>query len=271
MTKCYGRLNFYMSLSSALSALIGPFILTLQDSSYVVLIALECCFILGALYCLCHLQEMPIFNRGQRSLLDRYLHIFKALALVFNHPSLWRTMFFSGLFSATTILLVWCFQPLMEATLIPIVCFGLIAFINHITRALFSINIQKIIAKIPLQTIQKYTCWLFIISTCGLGLSFCLTYIPLTIYCLLLTCVATGLQLAYTVAAVSYVHSQIQSENRSLISNLNFMIAAVLSSGLLFLFKASVKVVNMETALWSYAVLFVLAVSALWQHSLKKE
>lgn len=261
MTKCYGRLNFFMSLSSALSALIGPFMLV--DFSLAYLIVLEAVFILMAIYFLCRLPEVPVFNKGRGNLMQKYHHIYNVLKVVFHKNHLWVPMFYSGLFSATTILLVWCFQPLMLKSLIPVVCFGIISFINHITRASFSIHIQKIMNLFSLQKIQNMACFLFVSSILGLSLSFWVANMTLSIVCLLLSCLATGMQLAYTVAAIAYVHSQIKSGNRSLISNLNFMIAAVLSSVLLFIFKSSLQFVSIEISLMAYTLLFCACIAFL--------
>ena len=117
MVRNYGRLNFYMSFSSAVSALIGP--LFLADFPIRFLIVLELVCILLNLGLLMLLPETPVFNTRE-NLVGRYKRIGSILGLVIHKKSLLIPMLYSGLFSDTTILLVWCFQPLMVCSLIQI-------------------------------------------------------------------------------------------------------------------------------------------------------
>ena len=260
MTKKYGKLNFFMSLSSAISALIGPLFLIHFPLKF--LVFLDALFILFSIACLFRLPEVPIFNKNKQSLFSHYLQIFFVLRRII-HQDLWRVILYSGLFTATTILLVWCFQPLMLCSLIPIVWFGVISFCNHLSRSVFSLYIQKITNYLPLQKLKKWTCTFFITSIIGLSWAFYLKNIYISVIMLLIVCFVTGLQLAYTVTSVSYVHAEIKSENRSLISSINFMIAALLSSVILLAIKQSLYFTTIDYALLGYAVFFAISVFAI--------
>ncbi|MBQ4471772.1 MAG: MFS transporter [Alphaproteobacteria bacterium] len=257
MVQNYGRLNFYMSLSSAVSALIGPFFL--KDFSINFLIALEIIFIFFNMIFLTLLPETPVFN-NRGALIMRYQRVFSVFRFVASRRNLFVPMLYSGLFSATTILLVWCFQPLMVFSLIPVVLFGVISFINHSCRALLSCLSHRIKQYVSLRQMQFLASGCFLLSLSGMVISFMIQSMYLAIACLVVACFATGLQLIYTIFAISYVHSQIHSQNRALVSSLNFMIATILSSSLLIIFKECVQIMPIEYALTGYMALFCIAV-----------
>ncbi len=268
MIQNYGHLNFYMSLSSATSALIGPFFLA--DFPIKFLILLELVFIFLTILFLFHLPETPITNNAHLTLGQRYLRIFKVCAVMTHKKNLLIPMLSSGIFTATTILLVWCFQPLMLASFIPIILFGVISFFNHASRSIFSWLSPQIERCISLHHLHHLTSACFFLSLIGIIAAFMLHNPYLTTVCLLMVCLATGIQLTYTIFAISYVHSQIGSLNRALVSSLNFMIAAAFSSGLLVVFKECIQLMPIEDALMGYTVLFGLSGILLIKNQLKK-
>ena len=254
MIQNYSRLNFYMSFSSAISALIGPFFLV--DFPIQFLILLEIVFIFLALLFLFLLPETPVVNKGQSTLGQRYQRIFLICSIIMRKKNLLIPMLSSGLFTATTILLVWCFQPLMLVSFIPVILFGVISFCNHSCRSIFGWLSPKIEQRISLPRLQSITSMCFLTSLIGIILAFVQHNIYLTSLSLLLACLTTGIQLTYTIFAISYVHAEIGSQHRALVSSLNFMIAAILSSSILVIFKECIQFMPIETALTGYVILF---------------
>ena len=116
-------------------------------------------------------------------------------------------------------------------------------------------------SRFSLERLQKLLINFFSVSIAGMVLSFVIKNMYLTFFFLTIVCIATGLQLSYTVLAISYVHSKIKSISRALISSLNFMIAAMLSSGFLFVFKVAVELIQIEWALVIYLLFFFLICS----------
>ena len=160
MKKRYGKMNFFMSFGTALSALlatcfyakISGFTLSRYGYNYgfAFLIGLELLLNLIAIVLLCRLPKLPRRSAQGLNLSSSYIKLFQVFVGTLKNKNIRYYILFSGLLTATTLVFSWSFQPIMKLLYVPVSAYGLVYFINHVFRAMASLYSDKISRSVPL-------------------------------------------------------------------------------------------------------------------------
>ena len=130
---------------------------------------------------------------------------------------------FSGLLVAVTSVFVWSFQPIMKLFLIPIYVYGVVYFINHLSRALSSLFLGKIIKVFSIKALAVFSFVLF--ATCFLLIFLLLNIQPLPVYINFLYFVfvsaTIGTGLSFCLSSITRIHTLIPLDMRATISSIN--------------------------------------------------
>ncbi len=257
MLQKYGKMNFCMSVGTAIASFMGPILY--EKYGFAALISIELIFNLMAIGILFLLPKVPSVRKRTIGLKAKYKEIYTISKNALKNQKIKYYMFYSGMLAGTTMVFVWSFQPLMKTAGIPVVLFGVIYAINHGCRALAGIMLPKMIEKLTLKTIGKITFVLFVISflSCSAVVRFAspvLGFVLLTFICIVI-----GFQLTFTLGSVSRLHNYVGSEERSTVSSVNYMISRSIAGILLILFKFLPDSISLQNSFFVYLTIFLIS------------
>lgn len=252
MLNKYGKFNFYMSMGSAISCLLGAWLYQYFGFSLLLIIELFCNS--TAVILLLFLPKISQSKISNISFKKHLKTIFNTVRKTVLNQKLNTYMLYSGLLTGITSVFVWNFQPFMKRFELPIVLFGLIYFINHLLRALGAINSKYLINKFSLQRIGLYVWILYLVCF--------LTYINIMNYnnkyicilALIFICVSIGIEMVFNIGNLSRIHQNIISKTRATISSFNSMLASLFSGLFLMLFKTITSQYSITTALTTFVI-----------------
>ncbi len=263
MLSGYGRLNFWMSIGTALASLIGPVLY--KKYGFPVLIIIEIILNSAAVGLLFLLPKITSFRRQRTKIREKYVELYHITKNTLSNPLLWPYIFYSGSIAATTMIFVWSFQPLMKMSGIPVVWFGYVYFVNHTCRALASLCLSKTLSVISLRNLGKMTYILYILSFIAAITMTQLDnhpYVGMALLCFI--CVAIGFQLTFTLGSVSRLHTLVPSHIRSTSSSVNNLISRFMAGVMLILFKFVLDGISMEQSFLAYMMLFMTSLVPLY-------
>ena len=257
MLQRYGKMNFCMSIGTAIASFIGPILY--KRYGFPVLITIEIILNVSAIGLLFLLPKVPSARKRIKGLKAKYKELFTISKNALKNEKIKYFMFYSGMLAGTTMVFVWSFQPLMKTAGIPVVLFGVIYAINHGCRALAGILLPKTIEFLPLKTLGKVTFVLFAVSFlfCAAVVRFqspVLGFILLTFICIVI-----GFQLSFTMANISRLHSYVGSEERSTVASVNNMISRSIAGILLILFKFLLDDISLQNSFFVYLSIFLIS------------
>ncbi len=258
MLSGYGRLNFWMSIGTALASLVGPFLY--KQYGFPVLIIIEIILNTAAIGLLFLLPKVPVRRQRIKGIKTKYIELYTITKNTLSNPKLWPYIFYSGTIAATTMVFVWSFQPLMIKAHIPVVWFGYIYCVNHACRALAGLCLPKTLSIFTLNGIGKLTFVMYILSFLSAMLMTQLTnpYIGMALLCFI--CVAIGFQLTFTLGSTSRLHTLVSSDVRSTASSVNNLISRFMAGAMLILFKFVLDGISLEKSFMIYLTLFTLSI-----------
>lgn len=271
MLKKYGKLNFSMSIGTAISSLLGAWLYHVvsqwsmakfqQDYGFIVLIVLELILNITALSLLLMLPKIPRSEQPKRSLKELYVRFFRIIAWTARNKKIRYHMIYSGLLVAMTSVFVWSFQPIMKLLLIPVAIYGLVYFINHVFRALASLYLNKTMQFIPLSKLSILTFILFVTSFILSFIILNLQPLPLLVNLgyFVFVSFAIGMQLSFFLSQISRFHHFIPSEMRTTISSINTAMGRLWSGFFFILLKILMDGVSIQISLGVCLVIFVIA------------
>lgn len=257
MLQRYGKMNFCMSIGTAIASFIGPILY--KRYGFPVLITIEIILNVSAIGLLFLLPKVPSARKRIKGLKAKYKELFTISKNALKNEKIKYFMFYSGMLAGTTMVFVWSFQPLMKTAGIPVVLFGVIYAINHGCRALAGILLPKTIDLFPLKTLGKITFTLFVVSflSCAAVVRFqspVLGFILLTFICIVI-----GFQWSFTMANISRLHSYVGSEERSTVASVNNMISRSIAGILLILFKFLLDDISLQNSFFVYLSIFLIS------------
>ena len=257
MLQRYGKMNFCMSIGTAIASFVGPILY--KKYGFPVLITIEILFNVSAIGLLFLLPKVPSARKRIKGLKAKYKELFQISKNALQNQKIKYYMFYSGMLAGTTMVFVWSFQPLMKTAGIPVVLFGVIYAINHGCRALAGILLPKTIGFLSLKTLGKVTFILFVISflSCAAVVRFqspVLGFILLTFVCIVI-----GFQLSFTMGNISRLHTYVGSEERSTVASVNNMISRSIAGGLLILFKFLLDDISLQNSFFVYLSIFLIS------------
>lgn len=271
MSKCYGKMNFFMSAGTAFSSLPAAFLYhkvaewTLQkynyDYGFVFLLAIELILNSVALYLLTLLPKVPQIKHRKTTAGEFYKKFFRIIVWTIKKKNIRYHSLYSGLILAMTSVFVWSFQPIMKLLLLPVHLYGVVYFINHLFRALASLNLGRIRSFIPLSKMYVLSFILFV-------LSFVLTFVVLSIkscpvFAILLyftfISLTIAMQLVYHLSNTSRLHTLVLSGIRTTVSSVNMAIGRLFSAFFLVLIKFLLRDNSIYNVFIICFVIFVIA------------
>lgn len=257
MLSRYGRLNFFMSLGTALASLIGPFLY--EKYGFTVLIVIEIILNTISILLLFLLPEVKPVRENIKGVTARINELLCITKNTLSNPNLWPYIFYSGTIAATTMVFVWSFQPLMTVAHIPVLLFGVIYCVNHAIRGLAGLMLNFTLKTFSLNKIAKITYVLYILSFIS-ALIIIFTknpYIGCVLLCFI--CITIGFQLTFTLGSIARLHTFVPSSVRSTSSSANNLISRFLAGVMLILFKVVLDGISLE---WSFIVYLLLFLSS---------
>lgn len=257
MLQRYGKMNFCMSVGTAIASFLGPILY--EKYAFSVLIVFEIVLNISAIALLFLLPKVPAARKRIKGLKAKYKELFVISKNALSNQKIKYYMFYSGMLAGTTMVFVWSFQPLMKTAGIPVVLFGVIYAINHGCRALAGILLPKTIGFFSLKTLGKVTFALFVLS-----FLFCAAVVrfqsPILGFVLLtFICIVIGFQWSFTLGNISRIHANVSSEERSTVSSVNNMISRSIAGILLILFKFLLDDVSLQNSFFVYLGIFLIS------------
>ena len=272
MPKRYGKLNFCMSLGTALSSLAGAWCYQRvsewslakyqQDYGFTVLLALELILNGMALALICRMPNLPVVAPIKKSLKEVYVRFFKILAWTARNAQIRYHILYAGLMASVTLVFVWSFQPLMEVLAIPVVIYGVVYFLNHLCRALAGLLLDRIMRLFSMKQLGMIV---FVLFTASFGLSFLIIRcqpLPLSVnflyFCFL--ALTIGMQVAFSLANTSRIHKLVPSDRRSTVSSANIAVGRIFSGFFLILMKFLIDGSSLNISLGICFLIFMIGV-----------
>ena len=260
----YGKLNFWMSIGTALASLVGP-VLYEHFNSFMVLIISEMILNTSAILLLLLLPKVPSVHHKTKGLQEKYIELSQIIKGTLSNPLLKPYILYSGMLAATTLIFVWSFQPLMLLMGIPTALFGLVYFFNHAFRAAAGFLLPHIIRFVPLEKLGKLDFILFI--SAFLSVIF-ITHFPSSVIgmgLLIFICFVIGCQLSFTMASISRLHALTPSSVRSTTSSVNNMISRSLAGIMQIMFKFVLDGFDLSQSFAIYLLVFCISFIPLYQ------
>lgn len=277
MLEKYGRLNFFMSIGTAISSLLGAYFYGTfskwtqahwgHDYGFLILILIEIVFNTAALLLLFALPKLPSAKTKVTGLWEKYKDLFRITRRALRNPDIKYHMFYSGLLAGTTMVFVWSFQPLMTTALIPVSLFGVVYFANHFFRAVASYFLHKTMRFFSLPAFGVVTFIMFVLSFL-LAVEMAHVGQPnvwISFGILFFICLTIGFQLTFTLASITRIHTLISSDIRSTAASVNYMIGRMCAGFFLILFKVLLDGVSMQTTFVVAFGVFLFGLYPLWR------
>ncbi len=255
MLSKYGKLNFFLSLGSALTSVFGAVFYTNFGAK--VLLFIDFALISFAIILLLLIPQLPVYHEKINGLKSKYIDIYRIIKKALKNTAINGYIWYSGILISITYIMVFCFQPIMKISNIPVKIFGVIYFINHFFRAISAMELSKILKKITLKKLGYISYFSFLASFILMSLSYCFKNSVFTIISLVLICIAIAIQLTFTLGTTSFIHTKVLKKSRSTVSSLNYMIAKGLSGLILISFKYFINFSNLNMPIIIYGILFM--------------
>jgi len=257
MLNKYGKFNFFMSTGSAISCLLG--VILFESLGFKVILSLELICNLVAVGVLCLIPQILV-EKKHLTFKVHLQNIYGVVKDTVTNSKLNLHILYNGILVGMTSVLVYNFQPFLKSLQVPVIFFGLIYFVNHIIRAIFSGKAYKFISLITLQKTGVYSYLGYLISFIVLFLFIDTANQVLGILILLFICLAIGVQMVYNVGNLSRIHHKITLKPRATISSFNSMVSSFMSGTFLLIFKSLVEGFSIKMAIGYFFVLLCFAI-----------
>ena len=257
MLNKYGKFNFFTSLGSAISCLLGAWLY--KYLGFGILLGFELFFNSAAVLTILFLPQIPQ-TKPKISFWMHVLRIFDIIKNTIKDSQINIFIMYGGILSGITSIFIWNFQPIMKSCAIPVALFGVVYFVNHILRALGSMFADKLILKTSLIKIGWGVWVLYLLS---FSLLINVTYIKNIFVCvstLIFVCVAIGIQMVFSVGNVSRIHDLISSNTRATTSSINSMFMSLFSGMFLMFFKFLTDNHTIRFPLVIFTILFLFVI-----------
>lgn len=260
----YGKLNFWMSVGTALAALIGP-VLYKYFNSFMVLLVIEFILNTAAVILLFMLPKVPSTHKHTKGLKTKYVELSSIIKNTLKNKQLSLYIYYSGILAATTLIFVWSFQPLMILMGIPTALFGVVYFFNHIFRAMAGFFLPQTIKIFSLERLGKIVFGLFIVAFISVITITHIQSVVIGMGLLIFICIVIGFQLSFTMASISRLHTLTPSHIRSTTASVNYMVSRSMAGIMQIMFKFVLDGFDLSQSFSIYLALFCLSFIPLHQ------
>ena len=255
MLKRYGRLYFWISLGTSISSLTGGYLYDLYKADTVILLTII--FAMVSTLLLFFIPDVKTVEKKTDSLSDKYMSLFKSVKISFQKPEFVNLVVYSAFLTATYQIFMWSMQPVMKAAMVPVGLFGVIFFLNHISRASGSFFAHQILKKISLKNLGWVVYFGFVLSFFAMIQASSTTNYVLTVCLLVFVCGMIALQVTWLISAIARIHDISTSKNRALLASVNSMAGRLLTALCLIMSKFILDENPMQLNLLIFLILFI--------------
>jgi MFS family permease len=262
MLQRYGNMNFYLSLGSALTSLLGATFYNVVGVKF--LLSIDLVLMSGAIVLLLFLPQVAVSYKRINGLghfnivKEKYIELLTVVRMTMRNKKINSYLWFSGVLGAFTLVFAFCFQTVMKVSATPVPVFGIVYFVNHIIRALTGMLLPKISKKLSLEKTGFFAYILFCLSFVLLILAYYIKNFVVTLIFLLIVCAIIGVQLAYLLLVNVYVHAKTLARVRATVLSVGSMILRGSAAIILFFFKLFLNNYTLDIPLFVFGVLFFL-------------
>lgn len=247
MPNKYAKLNFFLAFGTTIAAIIGTFLYSHFGSKFVIAILLMISiFCISLIYSLVPRQIRKTQNQNVLNLKNRISNLFQFIKETKNNKNIMYYIYYSGFLTAFSIVFALSFQPLLLKTAAPIFLFGIVGFLNHGIRAIFSALTCKILNFFEIKSMPKPLFILYILSFLFIFIILFAKNTYITIFLILLICFVIGIQLMFTIRHISRLHSFVSSSKRGALISINNLFSRSLTFIILFLSKYFIDSIGFE-------------------------
>ncbi len=252
----FSNFNFFMSFGSAASCLLGAYLV--QYTGFSALFGFEIFLNFIAIIILLFLPNIEQYSQ-KLTLKKHYENIIKICYIAIRNKDIKYYIIYTSILFGITGIFVWNFQPLMKDLKIPVYLFGVVYFINHMLRAIGSLNAKHFIKRITLPKIGLIV-WL-LYSLCLLLLIMQLFFGNNISGFILLTliCISIGFYIIFYIGNLSRIHKIIKTNSRATVSSFASMLSVLFAGTFLLVFKNINSYYSPKAAVFVFLILFLLS------------
>lgn len=256
MLKKYGNNNSYLSINTAIIALVGSIIYSRYG--YIVSLLIELIFICIGIIFLLTLPKIKLNNEDSKdkNIIKEYKNLFYITKNTLKNKTINSYIMLSALFGSSTLVLVNNFQPLMKFTEFPVEMFGIVYFVNYFFRSMSGWFVSSTTKLISIKNITWLTFISFLLSILFFIFSYLVNNQIFTGFSLFLSCIAIFFGLIYYYIDIAKIHDEVSSEQRSVTIGVNEAVSRFLSSFSLMFFKFFSTSVSIKYSLVIYLLVF---------------
>ena len=261
MISKYGKLNFFLSIGTAITSITGAFFYA--KTSFKFLIFIDFLLLSFAIILIFLLPKIEVAHKQTSDLKKIYKKLFIIAKITIKNKSINGYVLTSSLLATATLVMAFLFQPLMQASNVPVYLFGFVYFVNYLFRAFSGISASKINRHISLKNLTFVSYFLFCLGFFMIFVSFYFKNIYLSLFSLFLVCIAIYTEVLFFISSTSFIHTKIYTKSRAAISSVNLMISKSISAAVLISFKFFLRHYSIYVPLAIFAFLFVIAIPLL--------
>jgi len=255
MLNKYGKYNFFMSLGCAISAILGT--LLYKYFGFKILLIIEFLIHTTAIILLFLLPQVPHAIVKAVSLKEHTKTIFQTVRNTIKNKNINCQMLYCGIIAGITSLFIWNFQPMLKSSGAPVLFFGILYFINHIIRAICSLNAKKITNKVNFNKFGMFVFISYLISFLVIiADNFYINY-KICFISLIFVCLAIGMGLIYNIITTSLIHKFAKNETRATMSSVNNMLIGLCSGLFLIIYKNLISYISISNTFIVFTICFV--------------
>ncbi|MCL2440046.1 MAG: MFS transporter [Alphaproteobacteria bacterium] len=255
--KVNGSIGGYINVSMFISSLVGGWMFARMGGNILWIQAA-----LAAMAVACIMVMPEIKNHKKNPAGAEAVHPMRDIARLFkmsvSHPEIKWLIAFGGYYGSFTLVLVWMIQPVMEATGIALLMFGVLFAVNGGARALFSFLAHRIHDALgPRGTLILSLGAVFVGIACvfaAMGLAGSGWIYPV----LFVLSVVPAIQQLNRLTFDTYIHHRVKSSERATVLSVKQMFDAFGSGLMMMLMKPLLDGHGIEFSMWVLLSLFVI-------------
>lgn len=266
----YGHLNFCLALGTAISGILGTFLYVKFNSSFTIIVQL---FIFAfAMFLMMSLPKDKV-NIEKISFRKRVEKQIECAKMILKNESIMYYVYYSGIFTTFSIMFALSFQPLMKNSYVPIMLFGIVAFLNHGVRAVASLFAGKLSNLFNLRQMIIPLFVLYFLAFLFIFVILNTVNTALVIFLIFIICLIIGFQLLFTIRHVSRLHKFVTSEHRGNIIAINNFYSRLMTCCILFISKFFMEKIGFEKFfIFAFIIFIVIGFTLMMKiYSIKEE
>jgi len=256
MLSKYGKLNFFLSVGTAITSIAGAFFYS--RTGFNVLLLIDFLLLSFAIVLILLLPKLEVAHKKTSDLKHIYKKLFEIIRITMRNKKINVYILFASFLTAASLTMAFLFQPLMQISKVPVFMFGIVYFVNYSLRAASGILATPVGKIISLKKLAFISYLLFCASFILIALAFFLKNMFFTLFCLFFICITIMIEFMFSISSISFIHTKIYTKYRSAISSVNFMISKLISAFVLISFKFILSLYTVYVPIIIFGILFLL-------------